>query len=90
MQLAGPYAFGPPPDRASAIGVLRAAVAAGVDHIHTAPAADPGRRRRGRGRDVLDFPADRARRLRRPAARPEVQVGRLGPHFRRLGRSRLG
>src|SRR6266581_9532086 len=33
MQLAGPYAFGPPPDRASAIGVLRAAVAAGVDHI---------------------------------------------------------
>jgi len=29
MQLADPYAFGPPPDRASAIGVLRAAVAAG-------------------------------------------------------------
>jgi aryl-alcohol dehydrogenase-like predicted oxidoreductase len=39
MQLAGPYAFGPPPDRASAIGVLQAAVAAvaaGVDHIDTA------------------------------------------------------
>jgi hypothetical protein len=36
MQLAGPYAFGPPPDRATAIGVLRAAVAAGVDHIDTA------------------------------------------------------
>jgi pyridoxine 4-dehydrogenase len=36
MQLADPYAFGPPPDRASAIGVLRAAVAAGVDHIDTA------------------------------------------------------
>jgi aryl-alcohol dehydrogenase-like predicted oxidoreductase len=35
--LADPYAFGPPPDRASAIGVLRAAVAAGVDHIDTAP-----------------------------------------------------
>ena len=29
MQLAGPYAFGPPPDRTTAIGVLRAAVAAG-------------------------------------------------------------
>jgi hypothetical protein len=29
MQLADPYAFGPPPDRASAIGVLRAAVVAG-------------------------------------------------------------
>lgn len=36
MQLVGPYAFGPPPDRATAIGVLRAAVAAGVDHIGTA------------------------------------------------------
>jgi pyridoxine 4-dehydrogenase len=36
MQLADPYAFGPPPDRASPIGVLRAAVAAGVDHIDTA------------------------------------------------------
>ena len=28
MQLAGRFAFGPPPDRAAAIGVLRAAVAA--------------------------------------------------------------
>ena len=36
MQLVGPYAFGPPPDRATAIGVLRAVVAAGVDHIDTA------------------------------------------------------
>jgi pyridoxine 4-dehydrogenase len=36
MQLAGPYAFGTPPDRGSAIGVLQAAVAAGVDHIDTA------------------------------------------------------
>ena len=36
MQLAGPFADGPPPDRMSAIRVLRAAVAAGVDHIDTA------------------------------------------------------
>ena len=36
MQLAGPFAFGTPPDRASAIGVLKAAVAVGVDHIDTA------------------------------------------------------
>jgi diketogulonate reductase-like aldo/keto reductase len=36
MQLADPYAFGPPPDWASPIGVLRAAVAAEVDHIDTA------------------------------------------------------
>src|SRR6266536_932124 len=42
MQLAGPYAFGPPPDRAPAIGVLQAAVAAGVDHIDTAHYYGPG------------------------------------------------
>ena len=42
MQLAGPFASGPPPDRASAIGVLRAAVAAGVDHIDTAQYYGPG------------------------------------------------
>ncbi|GAB0115640.1 aldo/keto reductase family oxidoreductase [Acidisoma sp. C75] len=35
MQLAGPGVFGPPPDRAGAIAVLRAAVEAGVDHIDT-------------------------------------------------------
>ena len=42
MQLAGPFAFGTPPDRASAIGALRAAVAAGVDHIDTAQYYGPG------------------------------------------------
>jgi pyridoxine 4-dehydrogenase len=36
MHLAGPWAVNPPADQASAIGVLRAAVAAGVDHIDTA------------------------------------------------------
>ena len=36
MQLAGPWAVNAPPDRASATGVLRAAVAAGIDHIDTA------------------------------------------------------
>jgi pyridoxine 4-dehydrogenase len=36
MQLAGPWAVNAPPDRASAIGVLRAAIAAGIDHIDTA------------------------------------------------------
>jgi pyridoxine 4-dehydrogenase len=35
MQLAGPGVFGPPEDRDAAITVLRAAVAAGVDHIDT-------------------------------------------------------
>lgn len=35
MQLAGPGVFGPPRDREAALAVLRAAVAAGVDHIDT-------------------------------------------------------
>ncbi|MDR3497087.1 MAG: aldo/keto reductase family oxidoreductase [Ancalomicrobiaceae bacterium] len=35
MQLAGPGVFGPPKDHDQAIAVLRAAVAAGVDHIDT-------------------------------------------------------
>ena len=36
MQLPGPGVFGPPADRAQALGVLRRAVEAGVDHIDTA------------------------------------------------------
>ncbi len=36
MQLAGPNVFGGPDDPVAAMGVLRAAVAAGVDHIDTA------------------------------------------------------
>jgi len=36
MQLAGPGAFGPPRDRATAIDVLRKAVELGVNHIDTA------------------------------------------------------
>jgi pyridoxine 4-dehydrogenase len=36
MQLAGPGVFGPPKDPDGAVGVLREAVAAGVDHIDTA------------------------------------------------------
>jgi len=35
MQLAGPGVFGPPRDRSAAVAVLRAAVAAGVNHIDT-------------------------------------------------------
>jgi pyridoxine 4-dehydrogenase len=36
MPLDGPFAAARAPDRAAAVGVLRAAVAAGVDHIDTA------------------------------------------------------
>jgi aryl-alcohol dehydrogenase-like predicted oxidoreductase len=63
MQLAGLYAFGPPLDRASAIGVLQAAVAAGVDHIDTADyygpgvvQPDPGRRERLAGTSTSRCP----------------------------------
>ena len=42
MQLAGQFAAGTPPDRATAMTVLRAAVAAGVDHIDTAQYYGPG------------------------------------------------
>ena len=35
MQLAGPGVFGPPKDHETALAVLRAAVASGVDHIDT-------------------------------------------------------
>ena len=35
MQLAGPHVFGPPRNKAAALAVLRAAVAAGVNHIDT-------------------------------------------------------
>jgi len=41
MQLAGPGVFGPPKDRATALSVLREAVASGVDHIDTSDAYGP-------------------------------------------------
>ena len=42
MQLAGQFAAGSPPDRPTAMGVLQAAVIAGVDHIDTAQYYGPG------------------------------------------------
>lgn len=41
MQLAGPNVFGPPKDMEAALGVLRAAVEAGVDHIDTSDVYGP-------------------------------------------------
>ena len=37
MQLAGPFAFGAPPDRASAMGVLQAAAADGPEFTESRP-----------------------------------------------------
>ena len=59
MQLAGPYAFGPPPDRASAIGVLRAAVAAASALIEPAPTTRT--RSPASGRDGSAGPASASR-----------------------------
>jgi pyridoxine 4-dehydrogenase len=42
MQLSGDGVFGPPRDRDEALRVLRAAIAAGVDHIDTAQYYGPG------------------------------------------------
>jgi len=42
MQLAGDGVFGPPRDRAEALRVLRAVVAAGINHIDTAQYYGPG------------------------------------------------
>jgi aryl-alcohol dehydrogenase-like predicted oxidoreductase len=42
MQLAGSFAAGSPPDRPTAMGVLQAAVMAGVNHIDTAQYYGPG------------------------------------------------
>ncbi len=41
MQLAGPNVFGPPKDMEAALGVLRDAVEAGVDHIDTSDVYGP-------------------------------------------------
>ena len=41
MQLTGPGVWGPPPDRAGAISVLRTAVALGIDLIDTADSYGP-------------------------------------------------
>jgi MFS family permease len=73
-----------------AVGVVIASALASqlVPRIGPA-AADRGRRSRGRGRDVLVFPADRARRLRRPAARPEPrELLRARPGVRPAGSGR--
>jgi pyridoxine 4-dehydrogenase len=43
MQLGGDGVFGPPRDRGEALRVLRAAVAANVNHINTAQYYGPGR-----------------------------------------------
>ena len=58
MQLAGPGVFGPPRDRAAALAVLRAAVAAGVDHIDTSDFYGPHVTNELIREALAPFPAD--------------------------------
>ena len=66
MQLAGPGAFGPPPDRQTALAVLRRAVELGVNHIDTAQYYGP---------DVVN---DLIREALRPYPEDLVLVSKVG------------
>jgi pyridoxine 4-dehydrogenase len=76
MQLAGPFAAGPSPGRAAAIGVLRAAVAAGVNHIDTAQYYGPVN---DLIRDALHPYPDGLAIVSKVAARPDDDPGQLRP-----------
>ncbi|HVY15573.1 MAG TPA: aldo/keto reductase family oxidoreductase [Rhodopila sp.] len=58
MQLAGPGVFGPPKDRDAAVAVLRAAVAAGVNHIDTSDFYGPHVTNRIIREALHPYPAD--------------------------------
>src|SRR5580704_16815238 len=73
MQLAGPWAVNAPPDRASAIALLRAAVTAGIDQIDTAQYYGP---------DVVN---DLIREALHPYP-PELAIGSKVGVFRDTGR----
>jgi len=60
MQLAGPGVFGPPRDHDAAIAVLRAAIAAGVDHIDTSDFYGPYVTNRIIREALAPYPADLA------------------------------
>lgn len=60
MQLAGPGVFGPPRDHDQALAVLRAAVAAGVDHIDTSDFYGPHVTNRIIREALAPFPSDLA------------------------------
>ena len=58
MQLAGPGVFGPPKDHAAALAVLRAAIAAGVNHIDTSDFYGPHVTNRLIREALAPYPAD--------------------------------
>ena len=58
MQLAGPGVFGPPRDHDAALAVLRAAIAAGVDHIDTSDFYGPHVTNRIIHEGLSPYPAD--------------------------------
>jgi pyridoxine 4-dehydrogenase len=96
MQLAGPGVFGPPKDPATAIKVLREAVASGVDHIDTSDFYGPHITNRLIREALHPYPADLvlvtkvgARRGSDgswlPALRPEELAAAVHDNLRNLG-----
>jgi aryl-alcohol dehydrogenase-like predicted oxidoreductase len=100
MQLAGPGVFGPPKDRDAALAVLRAAVAAGVNHIDTSDFYGPHVTNRLIREALAPYPDDLvivtkigARRGADaswlPAFSPEALVQAVHDNLRNLGRDVL-
>jgi pyridoxine 4-dehydrogenase len=96
MQLAGPGVFGPPKDPATAIEVLREAVASGVNHIDTSDFYGPHVTNRLIREALHPYPADLvlvtkvgARRGSdgswQPALRPEELAAAVHDNLRNLG-----
>jgi aryl-alcohol dehydrogenase-like predicted oxidoreductase len=100
MQLAGPGVFGPPKDRQRALGVLREAVANGVDHIDTSDYYGPHVTNHLIREALHPYPADLvivtkigARRGEdgswHPAFSPEELTQAVHDNLRNLGRDML-
>ena len=96
MQLAGPGVFGPPKDPEAAIAVLRAAVAAGVDHIDTSDFYGPHVTNQIIRQALHPYPADLvivtklgakrgADKSWNPANSPEELTAGLHDNLRNLG-----
>jgi aryl-alcohol dehydrogenase-like predicted oxidoreductase len=89
MQLAGDGVFGPARDREEALRVLRAAVAAGVDHIDTAQYYGPGTVNKLIREALHPYPAGLAI-VSKVAARHETELQQgIEDNLATLGTSRL-
>ena len=90
MQLAGTGVWGPPKDPDGAIGALREAIVAGVNHIDTADLLWPARHQPDHPRSAGPIPLganDRHEARGGPPARQIVAAGHIAPRLDR-GRPR--